>query len=327
MIHIAITQPGSFLGITGNRLVVNNNKTVIREIPLGKIKSVLIESNGITFSSAFAMQCSLRGIPVFIINYKGEAVSALYGQYHHATARLREYQFSYLKSENALKLARDVIITKIKNQRSMLLYAGKYLTKKDLINEVVIIRFACDSMREIVQKLKEIDMPMKKEYLLGQEGYAARIYWNALRASYLLPESFQKREGRGSKEIINQMLNYGYAVLNGYVWKSLQNAGLELFAGFLHEPRPGKPSLVLDVMEIYRSWVVDRMVIKHAGQFYEMDVKCKRTLIQSIHTTFQRQYRYRGKHVKLEAILQRQMYRLAGSFAGERKYNPYLFRW
>ena len=39
------------------------------------------------------------------------------------------------------------------------------------------------------------------------------------------------------------------------------NAGLEPFAGFLHVDRPGKPSLVLDLVEEFRQPVVDRAVI------------------------------------------------------------------
>jgi CRISPR-associated protein Cas1 len=45
------------------------------------------------------------------------------------------------------------------------------------------------------------------------------------------------------------------------VWGAVVNAGLEPFAGFLHVDRPGKPSLVLDLIEEFRQPVVDRTVI------------------------------------------------------------------
>jgi CRISPR-associated protein Cas1 len=44
------------------------------------------------------------------------------------------------------------------------------------------------------------------------------------------------------------------------IWNALLNAGLEPYCGFLHTTRAGKPSLVLDIMEEYRAWVVDRTV-------------------------------------------------------------------
>ena len=88
---------------------------------------------------------------------------------------------------------------------------------------------------------------------MGYEGAAATLYWQALRTAGLVPETFLTREGRGSVEIVNAALNYGYAILQSYIWSALDNAGFELYAGFLHRRRPGKPSLVLDVMEEYRA--------------------------------------------------------------------------
>jgi CRISPR-associated protein Cas1 len=60
---------------------------------------------------------------------------------------------------------------------------------------------------------------------------------------------------------VNSALNYGYGILYTQVWGALMNAGLEPFAGFLHVDRPGKPSLVLDVIEEFRQPIVDRAVI------------------------------------------------------------------
>jgi CRISPR-associated protein Cas1 len=57
------------------------------------------------------------------------------------------------------------------------------------------------------------------------------------------------------------MLNYGYGILYGNVWGAILNAGLEPFAGFLHVDRPGKPSLVLDLVEEFRQPVVDRAIL------------------------------------------------------------------
>ena len=50
------------------------------------------------------------------------------------------------------------------------------------------------------------------------------------------------------------------------VWGAIMNAGLEPFAGFLHVDRPGKPSLVLDMVEEFRQPVVDRAVIAAIGK-------------------------------------------------------------
>jgi CRISPR-associated protein Cas1 len=45
------------------------------------------------------------------------------------------------------------------------------------------------------------------------------------------------------------------------VWKAISYAGLDFYAGYLHADRPGKPSIVLDLMEEFRQQVVDRTLI------------------------------------------------------------------
>jgi len=58
------------------------------------------------------------------------------------------------------------------------------------------------------------------------------------------------------------MLNFGYQTfLFPEVWKAVSYAGLDFYAGYLHADRPGKPSLVLDLMEEFRQQVVDRTLI------------------------------------------------------------------
>ena len=165
----------------------------------------------------------------------------------------------------------------------------------------------------------------------GHEGQCAAVYWNALKDSHLLPTSFCSREGRGSLEITNAALNYGYTILQSYVWSVLDNAGFELYAGLLHADRPGKPALVLDFMEEYRAWVVDRNIIKMRQRLdgkKELDKELKSKIIAAIDGTVATAFPYRQKKVRLENIMQRQAYRLAACMIDVHKtYRGMKFRW
>ena len=168
------------------------------------------------------------------------------------------------------------------------------------------------------------------ETLLGTEGASASTYFQALRKAQLFSSTFLRREGRGSREINNSMLNLGYAVLSSYILNAIINAGLEPYLGIMHSKRPGKMALVLDLMEEYRAWVVDRAVIKLRQQSEgkkELDQNTKKALISEIQHTCSKRYLYRKKKIKLEHIMQRQVYRLCGHFYGESNYRPYLFKW
>ena len=126
------------------------------------------------------------------------------------------------------------------------------------------------------------------------------------------------------------MLNLGYAVLGSYILNAVINAGLEPYLGIMHATRSGKMALVLDLMEEYRAWVVDRAVIKLRSRSEgkrALDVDLKKDLITEIQNTCAKKYLYRRKKHKLEHIIQRQVYRLCGHFYGEKTYKPYLFKW
>lgn len=57
------------------------------------------------------------------------------------------------------------------------------------------------------------------------------------------------------------MLSYGYGILYTEVEKACVLSGLNPYMGFLHTDLPGKPSLVLDLIEEFRQPIVDRAVI------------------------------------------------------------------
>ena len=58
------------------------------------------------------------------------------------------------------------------------------------------------------------------------------------------------------------MLSFGYVLLGDLLAGMLEARGLDPALGFFHEPRPGRPSLALDLLEEFRHPVVDRFVLR-----------------------------------------------------------------
>src|SRR5204862_6184281 len=100
-----------------------------------------------------------------------------------------------------------------------------------------------------------------RDTLMGIEGVSGRLYWEAVGEVIRGKTEFLGRAHRGATDAVNAMLNYGYGILYGNVWGAVLNAGLEPFAGFLHVDRPGKPALVLAMVEEFRQAVEDRAVL------------------------------------------------------------------
>lgn len=170
---------------------------------------------------------------------------------------------------------------------------------------------------------------ISKEFILGIEGTSARGYFEYLKQMDFFPKSFLYRNKRHSQELTNIALNYGYAILFNFIYKSCINAGLEPYFGVLHSIRSAKPSLVLDIMEEYRSFVVDRNIIKLKSKLSKTDDfdKIKKDVAINILNTLGKKYKYNHKKLTLESIIQRQIYKISGYFCQKNSYKSYIFKW
>lgn len=338
MRHLTITNFGQFLGITSNRLVVRDSDGSTWETPLSRLRSIRIEKPGVSLSSALILACASRGIRLYFVDWRNISVAAVCGQNQHAVVSVRQAQFQFIRSSASQTLAAEMLCSKIRNQRAVLQYFGKYFCKTNS-EKFEIIRSTAKLLSDQAEKIKHTEIRTTphentsrwRDDLLGTEGYCAREYWHALAQTDLLGDSFAYRQGRGAIEPSNAALNYGYAILMSYVWSALDNAGLELYAGIFHANRPGKPSLVLDFMEEFRPWVVDRNIIKlrHKlnSDLTSLTPEIKRSIVDSIDDTMASKMLWHGKKVSLENILQRQAYRLAGTFVEKKSYRGVRFKW
>lgn len=330
MRHLTISHYGTFLGISGQRLVVQQNGQVIREVALSRLRTITVCKSGISLSSDLIQACAYRGIRIFFADWRGQAVSALIGQNQHAVVALRKKQFEFLASPDAQKVVSVLVRSKLQNQKAVILYFSKSLLRSSP-DHALWLRTQSNKLSQLISELNNSSLKQNwREYFLGIEGIGAKIYWESLYGAGLVPSSFQRREGRGSLEITNQCLNYGYSILSSYVWSALDNAGLEVFAGLYHTDRPGKPSLVLDFMEEYRPWVVDRNVIKMRASLEKeesLTPEIKKILGNNIHQTMNTLHPYRGKKLKLQTIVQRQIYRFCANMIKAVPFKGFHFKW
>jgi len=304
------------------------HKDIVKEYPLNRIKSVQIAKKGVSFSSDAVIACANRGIKFFLYDFKNETFATLSGTQQHAVVQVRQNQFKFIDRDLVSLLAAKVIESKIRNQRATLLYFKKYHSELNEPIEITAERLN-KTASEIRQK-KWQNFERWNDILLGMEGQAASQYWQLLAQTDLTTTCFKKRIGRQAEDITNKALNYGYAILTSYIWNAIINAGLEPYCGFFHCQRAGKPALVLDLMEEYRAWVVDRTIIKLRSQLegkQDLTPAIKKKIILGVHKTFNTKYHYNKRKIRLESILQRQVYHLAGHFSNHQKYKPYRFKW
>lgn len=327
---------GLFVSKKEERLIVRKGKELLYELPFYRLNELTLASRGISLSSDLIMELCERGVQINFLRGSGRPYAKILAPELSATVQARREQFKALDDHRAVVLSKEVIAGKIRNQRSLLLYFGKYMKhtaqeRYDLVNQ------AAANLKGLLREATRVQgdhMDEVRNTLLGIEGTAGRIYWGAVQNILSEKISFPGRVRRGATDEVNSMLNYGYGILYAQVWGAVISAGLEPFAGFLHVDRPGKPSLVLDLVEEFRQPVVDRTVIAHVnrGESVRMEngllsAESRKALSEKILERLESPERYQGKSYQMRSIIQIQARNVAAYLRGQRPYRAFSFKW
>ncbi len=334
--HLIADTFGSHIGKYSQRLKVTQKGETLAQAPLLHLETVSVLSRGVSISADALEACAERGIPVFFLDSQGTPYASIYAAGLAGTVITRREQLRAYDDRRGLMLGLAFAAGKITNQSITLKYLSK--TRKDtpLGDELRLCAGEVLDHLAWLDKLQAECVDEARGTILAAEGNAARVYWRAWGA--LIPEQYgwSGREGRGAKDIVNSLLNYGYGILYGQVERALVLAGLDPFAGFIHVDRPGKPSLVLDLIEEFRQVVVDRVVLGLVTRGYGAELDEYGRMTEETRTHFadhilqhlETGVRYESKRYPIRHVIQMQARHLAGFLRGEvEAYAPYKAEW
>ncbi|TDX59013.1 CRISPR-associated endonuclease Cas1 [Orenia marismortui] len=333
---LVIDDYGIFIGKKSERVVLKKNKKVFKEVPFFKLKEILISSSGVSLSSDVIKECAKAGVQIDFLTYTGQHLAQISSSAMTGTVKTRREQLLAYSDKRGVELAIAFAKGKIDNQIILLKYLSKYRKSKD--RELYkLIHDGIDRIEKIKLELDNIKggcIDEVRELILSSEGRAAREYWKLVKQ--ILPEEieFKGRKTQGATDLVNSLLNYGYGILYSRVSSAILRAGLDLYGGFLHADRPGKPSLALDLIEEFRQTVVDKTVIGLLNQGVKfrvengrIDESGRKKLASKVLSRLESKERYDGKKYRLEVILQRQARNVASYVKNAKKYIPFVSGW
>jgi CRISPR-associated protein Cas1 len=251
-----VTLPGASLGKDHENLVVRVENEERLRVPLHHIGSVVLF--GATFASVGALaELADTGIQVSFVSEGGRFLARVEGRWQGGSL-VRRGQYAAAASEEArLRIARGIVLGKLANQRRMVLRSARDAREEAAAR---LRRAAAEIARALAGARKAGDL----DTLRGCEGQGAAAYFGAF-GDMLRHERpglrFEKRQRRPPKDPVNALLSFLYAVLLNDVCAAALAVGLDPAVGFLHQDRPGRPSLGLDLMEEFRAPFADRAVL------------------------------------------------------------------
>lgn len=240
-----------------NQILIKENEDELDKINVSKIDDILIIGKGSISFDALRL-ISKNNIKLMSIDYFGNIDYILeYPIYENLYLKKQQYKFS--ENNNGLKIACEMIKSKILNQK----FTIKTLNKRKNIDLIKDKEFKINECINELNKMKfttKSNVEKSKMKIMGVEGKASKEYWECI--SHLLSEDlgFYGRNKRNSSDITNMMLNYAYAILASQITKSLVSNGLDPFCGFLHFDSKNRTSLTFDLIEEFRQQLVDKVV-------------------------------------------------------------------
>jgi CRISPR-associated protein Cas1 len=261
--ELLVSTPGSYVGVRDQMLYVSHDHTTVHRVPLRVLQHITIASAGVSLSSNLLMDCWRNEIGVDFVDKFGTSFARVQFE-DDPSVRLALAQVEAQHSGIAGSIARSIVSGKIGNQMSLIRYFLKSRSRSNPILAECLHRV--DLMGKLaagIPDLKQVDTDLEtlRGKLLSIEGRAASLYWDCIADIIGTSVEFPGREGRGARDLVNSLLNYGYGILYGRVWQAVAQQGLTAGMGFMHVEQKGKPALVFDMVEEFRQEAVDHPVV------------------------------------------------------------------
>ena len=323
-----------FLGLTSRGITISQKGKVVSQYHPDNLSQIVITGQGVSMSSNLISFCLNRKIPIDFFDNQGTHIgSIINSKYMQNTVWAKQAAADILQRNT---IALGVLEGKIKNQHALLKYFNKYHKSHypQLQPKMEMMEKVAEEFKLWRKTAKPTDDDFLKK-LLGHEAQVAIRYWDYIRELFSDDQVlFEQREHQGAKDLVNSMLNYGYAILYVRIWQALLAAHLNPYDSIIHAQCEGKPSLVYDMIEIFRSQVVDRIVISLVQKGQDLEVrnglltdKTRQILVKSVMERLARYEKYQGEEMKMEQIILRQAKLLAKAFEGTEKFKPYVAKW
>jgi CRISPR-associated protein Cas1 len=248
-----IAGHGYTLGKTGEVLQVREKGRLLQEVRIKDISQVNLLGAVSVSSAAVHALCEAEK-PIAYFSTGGWFYGFTQGL-GLKNVFLRREQFRLADDARfCVRLAREIVATKIRNQRTLLQR-----------NHVEPPRRALEALRRLAQQALAAEAI---DELLGIEGTAAGVYFANFAGMIKVDEDaerpafdFTTRNRRPPRDPVNALLSLGYGLLVRDLTFVCAAVGFDPFIGFYHQPRFGRPALALDLMEGFRPLIVDSAVI------------------------------------------------------------------
>lgn len=249
-----VTTPEAYLSKDGLNVVITVKQQEIFRIPIHNLEGIV--TFGYMGASPGLMKlCADNNVSLTFLSPNGKFICRSQGP-TRGNVLLRKAQYINSDNENyALHLSKLFIAGKLQNYRNIL----RRFVRDNGENKRIE-----DAAEQLLKCKKRVLNADTIDSVRGIEGEAATDYFAVFHDLILNQKEdfvFNERNRRPPKDAVNAMLSFVYTLIANDMTAALETVGLDPYVGFLHQLRPGRASLALDMMEEFRAYLGDRLVL------------------------------------------------------------------
>ena len=252
-----VTFPEAYLSLDGENVVVKREETVSMRLPLHNLENIVCFSY-LGVSPALMGACAERNVGLCFLTPNGRFLARVSGKVQgNVLLRKKQYDVSE-KDGESVPIAASFLLGKVANCRKVI---ERALRDHAMLVDIQALGQASAALKGILGVIPDCKSIGE---LMAFEGSAAKIYFSVFDQLILQQREdfvFKERSRRPPLDNMNSLLSFLYTLLTNDVASALEAVGLDPYVGFLHQDRPGRPSLALDLMEELRPVFADRLAL------------------------------------------------------------------
>ena len=219
-----------------------------RDIPVNSISEIYFFGEN-SINTKLITFLSQHNIIIHFFNYYDFYTASLIPKRTKISGKLTVKQCEYyIDSIKRLELAKKFVLAAGNNiYRNLRYYNGR---GKDLSKP----------MSEISRLIKKVENVEKISELMGLEGNIHKIYYESWNIIIDQEINFEKRIKRPPDNMINTLISYLNSLVYTTVLGEIYKTQLDSTISYLHEPGTSRHSLSLDIAEIFKPLIADRLI-------------------------------------------------------------------
>ncbi len=220
-------------------------------LPITNLYSIYVLCNNLEANNNLYMFLNRHGISVHFFDYYSNYAGSFCPKekYQSGFVHVQQTEF-YLDFDKRMTIAKQFVLGAIHNMRVVLKY---YENRKD--------NFDSSSIEKLEYYLEEVPKATTIQMLMGLEGNARVNYYSAF--DYIINDfKFEKRSKQPPQNEVNALISYGNMLLYTACMNAIYESTLNNTVSYLHSPGARRNSLALDLSEIFKPFLVDRLIFE-----------------------------------------------------------------